>query len=123
MIVRELPYAGTSGWSGSDTSRDRAAFDDASGRTTERQNEVIWALLAEGRWGLTWRELADDKGWHHGQASGVLSVLHKTGHIVRLRERRNRCAVYVMPLYVDDRDTAPYAANKKKICPSCGSAL
>jgi hypothetical protein len=46
---------------------------------------------------MTWKELAVETGWHHGTASGVLSVLHicKEGAIVRTYTTRNRCKVYV----------------------------
>lgn len=50
---------------------------------------------------------------HHGQASSVLSVLHKEGRLARLTEKRERCAVYVLPEYVGDRAAAPYRPNKK----------
>src|SRR5689334_10992371 len=96
----ETPYAGTSGWSGSQTSRERAETEDRGGVTSERQRRVL-DLLSCAVNGYTWREIAEVTGWHHGQASGALSALHKTGHIARLaEERRNRCAVYVLPEHV-----------------------
>lgn len=120
----ELPYAGTSGWSGSATSRERAERDDQDGTTAGRQARTIedlstrWAVdgvIDAGReQGLTWKELAWLHGWHHGQASGVLSVLHKTGRIARLTERRNRCAVYVLPEYVHGRETAPHGGKRRE---------
>ena len=100
-----LPYAGTSGWSGSETSRERAERDDYDGTTSARQSKVIFALANEGVFGMTVREVRAKFGWHHGQASGVLSVLHKVGAIDRLVERRDRCAVYVLPQFRLDRDT------------------
>ncbi len=100
-----LPYAGTSGWSGSDTSRERAQRDDDDGTTSARQGQVIFALANEGVFGMTVKELRAEFGWHHGQASGVLSVLHKVGSIDRLVERRDRCAVYVLPQFRCGRDT------------------
>jgi hypothetical protein len=108
----ETPYAGTSGWSGSDTSRERAEDADADGTTSDRQYKVLRALDMNAQLGLTWRDVADVFGWHHGQASGALSVLHKEGRIARLaEERRNRCAVYVLPEYVNGR---PVAAHGRK---------
>ena len=94
-----LPYAGTSGWSGSATSKDRATRDDADGTTTFRQSQIIHFLAGRGIQGATWKEAADHLGWHHGQVSGTLSVLHKVEKIDRLIERRNRCAVYVLPQF------------------------
>jgi hypothetical protein len=108
-----LPYAGTSGWSGSDTSRERAEREDGDGTTSERQRAVMGLLHELGPWGATWKDVAHRFDWHHGQASGALSVLHKAGRIARLaEERRARCAVYVMPYYVGDRAFAPYLPNR-----------
>lgn len=113
--MTELPYAGTSGWSGSDTSRERAMRDDHDGTTTERQRLVL-TYLTERRWaGATYTEVGREFGWHHGQASGALSVLHKAGRIARLADvRRGRCAVYVMPYHVGDRAFAPYRPNRAR---------
>jgi hypothetical protein len=112
-----LPYAGTSGWSGSNTSKDRAITEDANGTTSHRQNTALNNLFDAGYLGLTWKELAELEGWHHGQASGVLSVLNHAGFIVRLSERRNRCSVYVMPKYINGREIAE---TKVKTCKNCG---
>ena len=122
MTFPELPYAGTSGWSGSDTSRDRAEAEDRDGITSHRQQAALTVIAASANDGVTWAELAASYKWHHGQASSVLSVLHKTGHIVRLTKRRGRSAVYVLPEWVQGRETSEYAANKKK-CPHCGGSL
>lgn len=114
-----LPYAGTSGWSGSDTSRSRAVTADKDGSTTDRQRQVIGTLVKQGSWGVTWKELSDLTGWHHGTASGVLSVLHKAGRIARLTEVRDKCKVYVHPMMVNGRPIESHG-RKPKPCPSCG---
>jgi hypothetical protein len=103
--VPVLPYAGTSGYSGSVTSEERARRDDADGTTSHRQAQVVAFLAERQGYGATFREVGERFGWHHGQSSGVLSVLHKAGRIDRLAERRDRCEVYVLPAYVDDRET------------------
>ena len=113
-IIPVLPYAGTSGWSGSDTSRERAEREDSDGTTTERQRLVLEYVGAGEHDGATVKELRTDFGWHHGQASGALSNLHKAGYLARLTERRERCAVYVLPEFVQDRETAPHGNNKPK---------
>lgn len=113
----DLPYAGTSGWSGSDTSQERAEQEDSDGTTSRRQEQTLASLAGRHGEGLTWRELGTARGWHHGQASGVLSVLHKTGRIARLTERRDRCAVYVLTDYVGDRITAPHGSSKPVLDP------
>jgi len=101
----ERPYAGTSGWSGTDTSKARAQHDDDSGLTGARQRQTLDLLDDADTVGLTWKELAEETGWHHGTASGVLSVLHKTGHVARLTQTRDRCKVYVTPRHTIGRDT------------------
>lgn len=116
-----LPYAGTSGWSGSSTSRERAVRADKDGATTERQSRVIGLLSSQGHFGLTWRELSDLTGWHHGSATGVLSVLHLSGRVDRLSETRHRCKVYVLPMFVNGRSTEAHG-RKPKPCPACGYA-
>lgn len=100
-----LPYAGTSGYSGSDTSEERARTEDANGTTSERQTRLLRILEQKGHAGETVLELRQATGWHHGRASAVLSVLHKEGLIERLSERRERCKVYVVPEFVDGRET------------------
>ena len=114
------PYAGTSGWKGSDASRDRALGDDADGTTGKRQKETLVALGASGIRGLTWKELSEITGWHHGQSSGCLSVLHLEELVARLVERRNRCSIYVLPAFVNGRETS---VRKKNTCKHCGGEL
>jgi hypothetical protein len=113
-----LPYAGTSGWRGSEASRDRAFMDDASGATSLRQRVALKRVWDQEFRGLTWKDLGEIENIHAGQSSGVLSVLHKEGLIVRLKERRNRCSIYVAPPYVNGREISPRALNssKEEIC-------
>lgn len=118
-----LPYAGTSGWSGTDTSQDRAHLADSDGTTRSRQTQVIVHLANRAEQGLTWKELASLTGMHHGTASGVLSVLHKVGAIARLTERRSRCKVYVLPAWIMGRPTEAHgrsSATHGTACPICG---
>jgi hypothetical protein len=116
-----LPYGDTSGWSGSDTSENRARNDDASGITKVRRQEVIEFLRQQQYTGATWFEVAQALGYHHGQASGVLSGLHKQGHIMRLRSKRAKCAIYVHRDYVSNRLTASHGRERE--CPHCGGDL
>ena len=106
-----LPYGGTSGWSGSDASRERAVTLDAHGLTAGNQRNTYWLVRAQREDGITWKELADRNGWHHGTASGVLSVLHKVGYLARLTEKRGRCHVYVVPDYINGREVSNYTPN------------
>ena len=114
------PYAGTSGWSGSTASRDRAVEEDQSGVTGKRQKQTLIALNQSGYSGLTWKELGELFGWHHGQASGCLSVLHLEGMVARLAERRNRCSIYVIPEFVNGRNITE---RKTNTCTHCGGEL
>ena len=113
-----LPYNGSSGWSGTDTSKQRADQADSDGTTRSTQNQTVGHIYLERERGMTWKELADITGWHHGTASGALSVLHKAGRIARLTEKRNKCRVYVLPEYVNGRDTDQQ--GRKHECPECG---
>lgn len=108
----ELPYAGTSGHSGGATSAERAVREDSTGITADRQAETLRTLAEWEGNGITWKELAGENQWHHGQASGVLSVLHKVGKIARLTERRQKCFVYVLPEHVNGRDTQPHGRKR-----------
>ena len=114
------PYAGTSGWKGSEASHDRVIQDDADGTTSKRQKETLLSLGAAGVNGLTWKELSEITGWHHGQSSGCLSVLHLEGMVARLKDRRNRCSIYVLPAFVTGRKTSE---RKQKLCKHCGGKL
>lgn len=113
-----LPYAGTSGFSGTDTSKERAVSQDKSGKTAVLQKQVMIILEQNRGYGATWKEVASWLDMHHGTISGALSVLHKTGYISRLKDKRNGCKVYVLPNYVNGR-TVEYQ-KEKKCCPNCG---
>ena len=114
-----LPYNGTSGWSGTDTSKERAVSADKSGETSKRQREAVAALDRAYMTGLTWKELSTLTGWHHGKSSGVLSVLHKENRIARLKEKRDKCRVYVHLDHVGNRETDSHV-SRKHTCPECG---
>ena len=114
-----LPYNGSSGWSGTDTSKARADHDDVFGNTSARQQYVLNLLRARGAEGATWREVADLSMMHHGQASSALSTLHKADKIARLTEKRDKCRVYVLHEYVYERETDSQG-RKPKACPNCG---
>jgi len=118
QLMPELPYAGTSGFSGTDTSRDRAIAEDSNGTTGRRQRETLQFLAMQANYGATWKELAEQLSLHHGSASGVLSVLHLAGRVERLHLSRNRSKVYVLPEFVSGRATEK--RKVKKCCPSCG---
>lgn len=92
-----LPYAGKSGHvAQSETSTDRANFEDGSGLTAQRQLAILTFVEAKGSHGATWREVAAELELHHGQASGALSTLHKAGWVfIHKGMKRDNCAVYL----------------------------
>lgn len=112
--MSDYPYAGTSGWSGTETSRERVEYEDAAGISGKRRQQVLTMMLTVGPKGVTWKEVSERLGLHHGQASGALSVLHKLGYLVRLKETRQRCKVYVLPQDVLDRPTEPFRPNRRQ---------
>jgi len=73
----ELPYNGTSGWSGSDTSEFRAVSADRNGTTKNRQFQTMKYLQQAGANGLNWKELSGLMGVYHGPVSNTLSILQK----------------------------------------------
>ena len=115
------PYAGTSGWRGSEASRERVIEDDANGTTSQRQRMSLHRVQTQGERGLTWKELGEIENWHAGQSSGSLSVLHKEGFIYRLKEKRNRCSIYVTEEFIKGREISEY--KKQDTCKHCGGKL
>jgi hypothetical protein len=103
-FVPSLPYAGTEGYAGSDTSKAQAQHDAVSGVASKRQRYVLIMAARAGEKGITVAELRD-QSLHHGRISGALSVLHKEGRLARLTEIRDKCKVYVLPKFVGDRAT------------------
>ena len=122
MASAYVPYNGTAGWSGTDTSQQRAVDNIHSGRELNNQEFALFILKSRGIHGATWKEIATHTGWHHGTASGVLSVLHQSGAIVRLYSARNRCKIYV---HQDFKDDVKYTTYKKpeRFCPHCGNDI
>lgn len=113
-----VPYNGTAGWSGTDTSKERALYNLRTGKEYNNQQKAL-AYLKDNEAGLTWKELAEHADIHHGTASGVLSVLHKSGAILRTTRIRNGCKVYMHIQYADTIKHELYAP-KEKPCPHCG---
>jgi hypothetical protein len=122
LFTASLPYNGSSGWSGTDTSKTRADTLDKSGTTKQSQQAVLHLMELQGPHGVTWHEVAEHQKCHHGTASGLLSNLHKDGRIARLLDRRNNCRIYVLHKYINGRATDEQG-RKSKACPNCGHAL
>lgn len=113
-----LPYAGTEGYAGSETSKQAAVDAVIHGTASKRQRYVLILAGRAKERGITVAELRD-ASLHHGRVSGALSVLHKVGKLVRLTEVRDRCKVYVLPEYAGDRPVEPHGvvhkANKEVV--------
>lgn len=117
-----VPYNGTAGWSGTDTSEERALYNLRTGEEYNNQQKTLALIKSSKHLGFTWKELSDYTGMHHGTASGVLSVLHKSGAILRTTKVRNGCKVYMDISFTDTVKHEPYV-SKKKSCPNCGHEL
>jgi len=94
-LLKYLPTVPSPSVEQSSTSTARAIREDSNGTTSKRQRQVLEAVIRAGEQGLTWRELADTLGLHHGQASGALSGLHRAGMVFALRTPRHNCQPYV----------------------------
>lgn len=112
------PYDGTTGFSGSEASRDAAREDVESGKAADRQRRVLEQLRLAGRVGVTIGEFRENhalSGEHHGKVSSTFSSLHKAGEVNRLREKRNGSSVYVLPEFVGNRDTAQQGRQSGRV--------
>jgi hypothetical protein len=110
-----LPYGEKgSGWSGSETSRERAEREDAMGITGKRQAQVFALLATRNTQGMTVKEVEDALSIGHGPASSALTHLHRADRVARLQERRVGQQVYVLKGYVEDREESPYRPRQAK---------
>lgn len=107
-----FPYAGTDGWSGTDTSQSAAANNREA--AADKQAAVLELLEERKARGLTVVDVRNMLIGHHGTASRVLSVLHVGGRILRLKESRDGAKIYVLPKYQMTRAIEPYQSNAAK---------
>ena len=104
-----IPYPGAgSGHAGNATSRERQQAEDAKGLTEGRQAAALALVARHTSDGITVAEAQDALGVGHGQASSALSHLHRAGKVVRLKSRRNKQELYVLPDHVNGREESPY---------------
>lgn len=110
-----VPYGNTgSGHAGNDTSRERQEREDATGITSANQRAVLKALEVAKSEGITCGEVEDGLNLHHGAASSALSHLHRAGHIARIKMRRKRHEIYVLPEWVNGREESPYRPRQQR---------
>lgn len=93
-------YNGTGGYVERPASKQRAQREARDGTLSKRQQSISVLLIDAGKDGMTWKQIAEQLGLHHGQASGALSNMHKAGVIFMLRQQRDRCHPYVHKAYV-----------------------
>jgi len=104
--------------------RGASTSEEAEPGRAGAQTEVFALLKAAKRRGLTGHEASDGIGKPRtttGQAA--LSNLHKDGLVARLAEVRDRQKVYVLPEWVDGRETEVRGSHGPAACPHCGGDL
>lgn len=77
-------------------------------------NQAWNEVRRNGSYGLTVKEYRDRYAIHHGVASSHLSNLHEAGYLRKLKQRRDRCGIYVLPHFVEERPTVPHVKNSPK---------
>lgn len=110
------PYPGEhgSGYAvGSDTSRERQQHNDAAGITSRVQRAVFMALGSLGAEGITALEVEQRLEVGHGMASSALSHLQRADKIKRIKQRRAKHEIYVLPEFVNGRAESPYRPRMK----------
>lgn len=109
LITEQLftPYNGTGGYVERPASIARAVQEVEDGTLSKRQQAVLQLLNNAGKNGSIWKGVGQQLNLHHGQASGVLSNLHKAGEVFMLRKKVQRCHPYVAKqfrhLYTDEQ--------------------
>lgn len=71
-----------------EASIQRAVKESRDGTYKKRRDIIEHIVRASWLQGLTWSELSELLDLHHGQVSGVLSVLHDDGILVALAKTR-----------------------------------
>lgn len=108
------PYPGMgSGHAVNDTSQERQERNDGSGTTAALQGTVLRVLARAKAEGVTAAEVEDALDIGHGMASSALSHLHRAERIRRVKMRRGRHEIYVLPEYVNGREESPYRPRPK----------
>jgi hypothetical protein len=95
-------YWGTAGWqdaAAQSPSREKAIREASDGTLSKRLSRVLDFAYRQGTLGITFKDVDDALGTHHGESSGALSNLHKQGLLFRLTQYRKpgqpRCSVYI----------------------------
>jgi len=89
--VNLFTYADTIGSVDRETSRTRTTRNEAA----QRAQQILDLLNPQATAGLTWKQIAQVTGLHHGQVSGLLSNMHRAGLVAQLRIRKDGCHPYI----------------------------
>ena len=90
------------------------AANEAFSKLVMRQKLVLIGTGQRREKGYTVKEFRDKEKFHHGTASSLFTTLHMRGLLVALTETRNGATVYVLPEYVNGRETRPYRRLARK---------
>ena len=90
------------------------AANEAFSKLVMRQKVVLITTGQRREKGYTVKEFRDKEKLHHGTASSLFTTLHMRGLLVALQETRNGATVYVLPEYVNGRETRPYRRLARK---------
>lgn len=111
--MKPYPGGNGSGHAGNDTSRERQERLDANGVTSAVQQLALRTIGRMASEGLTVAEFEDMHDIGHGQASSAFSHLHRAGHVRRIKMRRKRHEIYVLPEHVNGREESHYRPRLK----------
>lgn len=90
------------------------AANEAFSKLVKRQKLVLILVAQRREEGMTVKEFRDKEKFHHGTASSLFTTLHMRGLLVALQEARNGATVYVVPEFVNGRETRSYRRLARK---------
>ena len=85
---------------------------------------VILNMLSDCKWeGATWKEVVKryPQSFNQEGTKRLFVKMHRSGEVVRLAVPRERCKVYVLPEYANERVLE--APGSQKRCAMCNSRL
>lgn len=81
----------------------------------ERRRELALTVVqAHGANGVIVAEAMEFLMVGHGEATTTLAALHRDGLVARLRDRRRKQEIYVVPEYVNGRRESPYKPRAER---------
>lgn len=110
MTAHEATFDGYTPRRAEGSSKDAGEHLRSSGATSDLKRAIWNTVDRKGSAGMTVKEFTHLSGEHHGQVSGAFSTMHQRGDLARLTERRARYEVYVVPQYLNGRQTREHAS-------------